>query len=159
MRIKSAAIGAAALAMATVMPVQAELLEGDQEIAGSLSIQDSDSSESTMLLVTYGRMMNANLQANAGIFLLGSEDFTTGQVTFGADYLFSPRAEVIPYAGGSYAMAVGDFDDTDFLQLKAGAKTFISETTSVYGEIRRLEPIDTDFSSITTLAVGLAVKF
>ncbi|MDI9245955.1 outer membrane beta-barrel protein [Marinobacter sp. CHS3-4] len=157
-------IGLASVALLGAMNANAELLKGDTEISGSLSIQETETdfsdSETTFLLFTGGQMLTDNLQGILGISMFESEGFTSGQFTFGADYLFSPRSELIPYVGGSYALSFGDQDDTDFLQLKGGVKTFISETTSVFGEYRRLEAVDSDFDiTISTLAVGLSVKF
>lgn len=168
MDFKKITTGLACVAMLGAMNAQAELVKGDTEISGSLSLQETEievgpfttESETLFLLLSVGQMMTDNFQGILGLSMFGDSDNTSGQLTLGGDYLFSPRSELIPYVGASYALAFGDQDDTDFLQLKGGVKTFISETTSVFAEYRRLEGIDSDFDiTISTLAVGLSVKF
>lgn len=172
MDFKKITTGLACVAMLGAMNAQAELVKGDLEVSGSLSIQEADfggfTQTSTTISGSVGKMLTDNFQGNVSVYVTGSEfegggfseDSVSGQLALGGDYLFAPRSPIIPYVGASYALSFGDNDDTDFIQLKAGAKTFVSETTSVFGEYRILEAIDSDVDfSINTLAVGISVKF
>lgn len=135
MQFKKITTGLACVALLGAMNANAELVKGDLEVSGSLSFQQTEfgpfEQESTTLFLSGGKMLTDNFQGVLGLFVTGDDNNTSGQITVGGDYLFSPRSELIPYVGASYALAVGDNDDTDFLQLKGGIKTFISETTSV----------------------------
>ena len=162
MKLNILGTSALALCLSASLPAFAEITEGDKEIAASFSITSPDEGDNSVTFVgSYGVMMTDKFQAEGALFYSESSGNSFGQLTLGAEFYPSPRAELMPYLGGGYSASIGDFDDTDFINLRAGVKTFVSENTTVFAELSRLEAIDSDFSDFgqNQLLVGFSVFF
>ena len=138
--------------------------QGDTEIGVSLNISEpeGDIDGTTFVIGSYGYAITNNVQLlGAGfIFETGGELF--GNVGFGADYLFGDAdSTVVPFVGGSYQLNVGDNDSTDFIDLHAGLKQFISERASIDYQIQILEATDSEVedAGMTTLTIGINFYF
>lgn len=141
--------------------VDSFLPKGAQELSFSAQLSMPDEGEDNLFLFgSYGFSYTDNIQAKLGLTLFESDGARFGTINPGADYLFDTRSEWIPYVGGSYGLSFGDFD-SDFLEVHGGAKRFLGETLSVFGELRRSQAVDTEpfDNSQTVLLVGINVYF
>jgi hypothetical protein len=139
--------------------VDSFLPKGTQELSFSAQLSMPDEGEDFMFLFgSYGFSYTDNIQAKLGLTLFESGGTRFGTINPGADYIFNTRSEWIPYAGGSYGLSFGDFD-SDFLEVHGGAKKFLGESLSVFGELRRSQAIDTKpfDSSQFVLLVGVNI--
>ena len=162
MKLNILGTGALAFCLSASLPAFAEISEGDAEVAASFSISMPDEGDDTTTFIgSYGVMMSDTVQAEAGLFYAESAGLSFGQLSLGGEFYPAPRAELMPYLGGGYSLSIGDFDDSDFFNLRAGVKTFVSESTTVFAEVIRLEAVDSDFSDFgqTQLLVGFSVFF
>jgi len=148
--------------------------QGDIEVGASISLtsQEQETDDgfggTTTTKTDYGSV-SANggyfftdmIEFKLALFMLVSTDITTGSINPGADFLFAPKGTtLVPFAGASYGLAVGDLDDTDFLEFHGGLKYFIRERTSLEAKLARFEAIDSDFDvGHTDLTVGFNVYF
>lgn len=141
--------------------VDSFLPKGAQELSFSAQLSMPDEGEDFMFLFgSYGFNYTDNIQAKLGVTMFESGGNRFGTINPGADYIFNTRSEWIPYAGGSYGLSFGEFD-SDFIEIHGGAKKFMGESLSIFGELRRSEALDTDFfdPSETVLLVGINVYF
>lgn len=87
---------------------------------------------------------------------------TLGVLSPGADFVFlGRRGKVSPFAGAAYGWSFGDTlgVDTDYVDVHAGAKFFISERASIEVKLTRFEPTDSAGDGRTELAAGINVYF
>jgi hypothetical protein len=139
--------------------VDSFLPKGAQELSFSEQLSMPDEGDDNLFLFgSYGFSYTDNIQAKLGLTLFESGGTRFGTINPGADYIFNTRSEWIPYAGGSYGLSFGDFD-SDFLEVHGGAKKFLGESLSVFGELRRSQAIDTKpfDSSQFVLLVGVNI--
>jgi|AntRauTorcE11898_2_1112593.scaffolds.fasta_scaffold23534_2 hypothetical protein len=139
--------------------VDSFLPKGAQELSFSAQLSMPDEGDDNLFLFgSYGFSYTDNIQAKLGLTLFESGGTRFGTINPGADYIFNTRSEWIPYAGGSYGLSFGDFD-SDFLEVHGGAKKFLGESLSVFGELRRSQAIDTKpfDSSQFVLLVGVNI--
>lgn len=154
------ALGAAMLAMAG-FNAQAGVKAGDVELGVFGSISTPDEGDDTIVLSgNGGYMYTDSLQGKLALVYAESGGVSFGTINPGVDFLFGgPSATTVPYIGGSYALSVGDIDDTDFLNLHVGIKQFISERTSVQYSLERYEAVDSDFSDSGRLDLTVGINF
>lgn len=92
-----------------------------------------------------------------------SFDNTFGVISPGADFVFLGKSgKVAPFAGAAYGFSFGDSFggvSTDYVDVHAGAKFFISERASIELKLSRFEPTDSAADGRTELAAGINVYF
>lgn len=135
--------------------------QGDVEIGISLNVSEPDEGDGTTFIIgSYGYAVTQNLQILGAGFIgeAGGSEF--GNIGAGVDYLFgNADSDVVPFVGASYQLSVGDFDSTDFLDVHAGLKQFISERASIDYQIQRLEAVDSDFSDFGSINLTIGINF
>jgi len=144
--------------------------QGDIEVGVSVSLvyteiefEDGTTTDqdSGVISASGGYFFNDMIEFKGALTLVVSSDVTTGSINPGVDFLFPTKGStVVPFAGGSYGLAVGDFDDTDFLEVHGGIKYFFRERASVEVKLGRSEPVDSDFDvGHTDLFAGINVYY
>ena len=110
------------------------------------------------IAVSGGMFFTDQLEAKAGLSGTVASDFTFGTLTTGVDYLFTSGADVVPFAGGGFALGMFD-TETDYLDVHGGVKYFFRERTSVEARLSYQMATDSAFDDIVDLFVGLNVYF
>ena len=144
--------------------------QGDIEAGVSVSLTSSETevdggpttkNDSGTVSVSGGYFYSDMVQFKVALFMSVTTDVTTGSINPGADFLFANGDKpLVPFAGVSYGLAVGDITDTDFLEVHGGVKYFFRERTSVEAKLARFEPMDSAYDvGHTDLTVGLNFYF
>ena len=123
------------------------------ETQGSTTDQDSG-----LIEVSGGMFFTDQLEAKVALSASVQTDATYGTLKPGADYLFPTGGDVVPFAGGAYALGMFD-NEGDFLDVHGGVKYFFRERTSVEARLSYQMALDTGFDDIIDLFVGLNVYF
>ena len=147
----------------------ADVGQGDKEVGASISLVNSEQeSGGTTTKQDYGLVSASGgyfytdmIEFKVAVTLVVTSDLTFGTINPGADFVFGQGdSPVVPFAGASYGLAVGDLDDTDFLEFHGGVKYFFRERMSVEAKLSRSEPMDSDFDvGHTDLTAGFNVYF
>ena len=163
-------IAACAALLLAAPAAYAGVSQGDIEAGISVSLNkqeietDGAPTQKTdfgLINVSGGYFYTDMIQFKLALNMIVTSDATTGSINPGADFLFSQGgSDLVPFAGASYGLAVGDLTETDFLELHGGVKYFFRENTSVEFKLARHEPMDRDVDAgHTDLSVGVNVYF
>ncbi|MGH8481447.1 MAG: hypothetical protein ACRES8_03195 [Nevskiaceae bacterium] len=163
-------IAASAALLLAAPAAQAGVGEGDIEVGVSISLvytevefEDGSTTDqdSGIISASGGYFLNDMIELKGALTLVVTSDVTAGSINPGVDFLFQGQGStVVPFAGGSYGLAVGDFDDTDFFEVHGGIKYFFRERASVEVKLSRSEPVDSDFDvGHTDLFAGINVYY
>lgn len=162
---------AASAALLLAAPTaQAGVGQGDIEVGVSVSLayteiefegggtQDQDSGS---LSASGGYFFSDMIEFKGALTYVLSGDTAGGSINPGVDFFFpTTDSKVVPFAGASYGLALGDFDQSDFLEVHGGVKYFFRERTSVEARLSRSEPVDSDFDvGHTDLFAGINVYY
>lgn len=161
---------AASAALLLAAPVaQAGVGQGDIEAGVSISLTSTETeaagtttkSDSGLISVSGGYFYSDMIEFKLALIMSVTTDTTTGSINPGADFLFAqPGQPMVPFAGASYGLAVGDITDTDFLEVHGGIKYFFRERASVEARLARFEPTDSAVDAgHTDLTVGVNFYF
>jgi hypothetical protein len=168
-------IAACAALLLAAPAAQAGVGQGDIEAGVSLSLISQEietegapaqKSDTGLISFSGGYFYSDQIQFKVALNMIITSDGTGGKTTGGslnpgADYLFvSEGSDLVPFAGASYGLAIGDLDQSDFLEFHGGVKYFFRENTSLEVKLARHEPMDSDFDvGHTDLTVGLNFYF
>ena len=144
--------------------------QGDIEAGVSISLTSTETdpeagpttkSDSGTVNLSGGYFYSDMIQFKLGLSMTVTSDANYGSINPGADFLFSQGdSPLVPYAGASYGLAVGDLTETDFLEFHGGIKYFFRENASFEVELSRSEPLDSDVEAgHTDLTAGINVYF
>jgi hypothetical protein len=162
---------AASAALLLAAPAaQAGVGQGDIEVGVSVSLVyteiefedgSTESQDAGVISASGGYFFNDMIEFKGALALVVTPDVTTGSINPGVDFLFSTKdSTVVPFAGASYGLAVGDFDQSDFFEVHGGIKYFFRERASVEVRLSRSEPVDSDFDvGHTDLFAGINVYY
>jgi hypothetical protein len=170
MTMKRAWIAASAALLLAAPAAYAGVGQGDIEAGISISLNSTEVEtdgapaqkfDSGLVSVSGGYFYTDMIQFKVALNMNVTSDDTSGSLNPGADFLFTQAgSDMVPFAGASYGLAIGDTTDTDFLEFHGGLKYFFRERTSVEFKLARFEPMDSDFDfGHTDLTVGLNVYF
>lgn len=168
--MKRAWTAACAALLLAAPAAQAGVGQGDIEAGVSVSLNSTEvevdgapttKSDSGTISLSGGYFFTDMVQFKVALNMTVTTDITTGTLSPGADFLFAQGdSPMVPFAGASYGLAIGDLDETDFLEFHGGVKYFIRERTSVEFRLARFEPMDSAFDyGHTDLTVGVNVYF
>lgn len=162
---------AAGLALALAAPAaQAGVGQGDIEAGVSISLTSTEvepesgpstKTDSGLINLSGGYFYSDMIQFKLALNMIVTTDATYGSINPGADFLFvQGDSPMVPFAGASYGLAVGDLDQTDFLDVHGGMKYFFRENASIEVRLSRFEPIDSDVDAgRTDLTAGINIYF
>lgn len=167
----AAAVAAISLAGLIAAPntVLAATKAGDSAVGGSATLSFSDAVDSISIQAQGSHFFTDAFEAGIGLGwsefdVDGAEGSSFGGgdsvilVDFRAQYNFLTSGNTVPFVGAAYQYTgLGDFDDTDFYQLFAGLRQFVSENVAIRSEIRYSGAVDSDFDDAdsTSLVIGL----
>jgi len=147
----------------------ADVGQGDIEVGASISLVNSEmesggvttKQDFGLVSASGGYFYTDMIEFKLALNMVVTTDVTFGSINPGADFLFGQGdSPVVPFAGASYGLAVGDLDETDFLEFHGGVKYFFRESMSVEVKLARSEPMDSDFDvGHTDLTAGFNVYF
>lgn len=168
--MKRAWIAACAALLLAAPAAYAGVSQGDMEAGVSVSLTSTEietegaptqKNDSGLISVSGGYFYTDMIQFRVALNLNVTEAATSGSLNPGADFLFAQEgSDMVPFVGASYGLAMGDLDDTDFLEFHGGVKYFFRENASVEAKLARFEPMDSDFDyGHTDLTVGLNFYF
>jgi hypothetical protein len=165
-------IAAGAALLLAAPGAQAGVGQGDVEIGASISLTSQERELDTGFGTSTTKSDSGNVSLSGGYFYTDmiefklalnmsvSTDVTTGSINPGADFLFAGGSDLVPFAGASYGLAVGDITDTDFLEFHGGFKYFFRERASFEVKLARFEAMDSDVEAgHTDLSAGLNFYF
>lgn len=144
--------------------------QGDIEAGVSVSLTSTEiepetgpstKSDSGLISLSGGYFFSDMIQFKLALIMSVTTDATTGSINPGADFLFAQGdSPLVPFAGASYGLAVGDATDTDFLEAHGGIKYFFRERASFEVKLARFEPMDSAFDvGHTDLSAGINIYF
>jgi hypothetical protein len=168
--MKRAWTAACAALLLAAPAAQAGVGQGDIEAGVSVSLTSTEVEPETgpstktdygLISLSGGYFYSDMIQFKLALNMLVSTDSTSGSINPGVDFLFSQGdAPMVPFAGASYGLAVGDITDTDFLDVHGGIKYFFKERASLELKLARVQAIDSDFeASHTDLTAGINIYF
>lgn len=171
--MKRAWIAASAALLLAAPMAQAGVGQGDIEAGISISLTSSETetddgfggttttkSDFGNVSFSGGYFYTDMIEFKLAVNMIVTTDFTAGTINPGADFLFATKETLVPFAGASYGLAVGDLDDTDFLEFHGGVKYFFRERMSVEARLARFEPLDSDYDvGHTDLTAGFNVYY
>ena len=162
-------IAVAAVVLLAAPAAYADVGKGDIEAGASISLISSEQesggvttkNDYGLVSASGGYFYTDMVEFKLALNLVVTSDVTAGSINPGADFVFGQGdSPVVPFAGASYGLAVGDLDDTDFLEFHGGVKYFFRERMSVEVKLSRSEPMDSDFDvGHTDLTAGFNVYF
>lgn len=163
-------IAAGAALLLAAPGAQAGVGQGDVEIGASISLTSQETevdgaaptkSDSGTVSVSGGYFYTDMIEFKLALNMIVATGITAGTINPGADFLFGSKgSNVVPFAGASYGLAVGDLTDTDFLEFHGGFKYFFRERASIEVKLARFEPMDSAFDvGHTDLTAGFNIYF
>ena len=140
--------------------------EGDFEAGLSITLSNTEievagtttESDFGQIELSGGMFFSDQLEGKAALSATVAGDFTFGTLKPGVDYLFTTSGDVVPFAGGAYALGMFD-TETDYLDVHGGVKYFFRERTSVEARLTYQMATDSDYDDVIDLYVGLNVYF
>jgi hypothetical protein len=168
--MKSAWTAACAALLLAAPAAQAGVGQGDIEAGVSISLNSTEVEPETgpstktdygLISLSGGYFYSDMIQFKLGLNMSVSTDSTSGSINPGVDFLFSQAdSPMVPFAGASYGLAVGDITDTDFLDLHGGIKYFFKERASVEFKLAHYLALDSNVDgSHTDLTAGINIYF
>ncbi len=132
---------------------------GQIEAGGLFAWFKTDAVDVGIAAIGGGYMVTDQLEARLNWFaFLG--DVSGGLISPGADWLFTGlHPTMVPYAGGGYAVAYGDADGLDSIDLHVGVKQFLTERIALDYRLSYLSPTDSAFDPVQTMQVGFSFYF
>ena len=124
--MKRAWIAACAAGLLAAPLAHAGVGQGDIEVGVSVSLvyteiefEDGTTTDqdSGIISASGGYFLNDMVELKGALSLVVTSDATTGSINPGVDFLFPTASALVPFAGASYGLAVGDFTDTDFFEV------------------------------------------
>lgn len=163
-------IAASAVLLLAAPGAQAGVGQGDVEVGASISLTSQEievdgaaptKSDTGTVSVSGGYFYTDMIEFKLALNMIVATDITAGTINPGADFLFGSKdSNVVPFAGASYGLAVGDLTDTDFLEFHGGFKYFFRERASIEVKLARFEPMDSAFDvGHTDLTAGFNIYF
>ena len=141
--------------------------EGDFEAGLSLTLTSTSieidgveqpDSDSGQIEVSGGMFFTDQLEAKVALSASVSSAYTAGTLKPGVDYFFTTGGDVVPFAGGAYALGMFD-TETDYIDAHGGVKYFFRERTSVEARLSYQMATDSLYDDVVDLFVGLNVYF
>ena len=168
--MKRAWIAASAALLLAAPLAQAGVGQGDIEAGVSVSLTSTEvepetgpttKTDSGTISLSGGYFYSDMIQFKLGLNMTVTTDANYGSINPGADFLFAQGdSPLVPFAGASYGLAVGDLTETDFLEFHGGIKYFFRENASFEAKLSRSEPMDSGVDAgHTDLSAGINVYF